>query len=145
MIPTPMDDTLTLWTCCSNLDRTQMVMKIPTICLLATRENLALLELHVVPVEENLESKSVDTCDSASSNLACSFIQSVVSDACYVDDQEVSSPESVISHTWKKKNRNFIKYMCMWIHKFILKIFHENNINVRKKVTLKQLMTKSWA
>lgn len=81
-----------------------MVMKIPTICLLATRENLALLELHVVPVEENLESRSVDTCDSASSNLACSFIQSVVSDACYVDDQEVSSPESVISHTLHEKS-----------------------------------------
>jgi len=25
--------------------------------------------------------------------------------------------------------------MCAWIHKFTLKIFHENNINFRKKGT----------
>jgi hypothetical protein len=33
----------------------------------------------------------------------------------------------------------------MSIHKFTLKIFDENNINDRKKVALKKLMTKSWA
>jgi len=32
--------------------------------------------------------------------------------------------------------------MCVCEHKFTYKIFHENNINVRKKVILKQLMTK---
>jgi hypothetical protein len=36
----------------------------------------------------------------------------------------------------EKKNRNLLIYMCMWIHKFTFKIFHENNISVNKKVTL---------
>jgi hypothetical protein len=45
----------------------------------------------------------------------------------------------------EKKNRNFIRYMCVCEYiNSIKKMFHENNINVRKKVTLKQLMTMSW-
>ncbi len=36
--------------------------------------------------------------------------------------------------------------MCVCEYKNSLKkIFHENNTNVKKKVTLKQLMTKRWA
>jgi hypothetical protein len=34
--------------------------------------------------------------------------------------------------------------VCEYINS-LKKIFHENNINVRKKVTLKQLMTNNWA
>jgi hypothetical protein len=33
----------------------------------------------------------------------------------------------------------------MRLHKFNLKTFHENNINVRENATLKQLITKRWA
>jgi len=33
-----------------------------------------------------------------------------------------------------KKNRNLFIYVCMQIHKFTLKIFHKNNINVSQKV-----------
>jgi len=38
----------------------------------------------------------------------------------------------------EKKNRNLIRYICVCEYiNLVLKIFHENNINVRKKVTLK--------
>jgi hypothetical protein len=32
--------------------------------------------------------------------------------------------------------------VCMWIHKLTLKIFYENNINVREKVTFKTINDK---
>jgi len=49
------------------------------------------------------------------------------------------------SNEKEKKNKNLLIYMCVCEHKFTYKIFHENNINVRKKVILKQLTTKRWA
>jgi len=45
----------------------------------------------------------------------------------------------------EKKNKNLLIYVCVCEHKFTSKIFRENNINVRKKVILKQLTTKRWA
>jgi len=44
----------------------------------------------------------------------------------------------------KKRKIGTSLNICVYVNtKIILKIFHENNINVKKKVTLKQLMTKS--
>jgi hypothetical protein len=39
----------------------------------------------------------------------------------------------------KKNNMNLLIYVCVWIHKFTFYIFHENNINVSKKVTLNRV------
>jgi hypothetical protein len=59
----------------------------------------------------------------------------------------IKSPSffSPLIHEKKKKEKTSLN-ICVYVYiKFTLKIFHENNINVKKKFTLKQLMTKRWA
>jgi hypothetical protein len=42
---------------------------------------------------------------------------------------------------WKRKKQHEPPYMCVcvWIHKFALKIFHENNIYASKKVNVNKV------